>query len=221
MRSGLAAAAILLSVGVSASAHRLDEYLQATMLLVGKDSIEAQIRLAPGVAVLPVVLAQIDADGDGLFSAAEQQAYAARVLRDLSFVVDGNRLTPRLLAAQFPLIQEMREGLGEIRLDFVADLPRSGRARKLVFGNRHQGPIAAYLVNCLVPRDPDIRITAQNRNYRQSFYELDYVQSGAGLNPLSGAWWSGGQGLLSATALILLARLALLWRRQRLLRLPG
>jgi hypothetical protein len=42
--------------------------------------------------------------------------------------------------------------------------------------------MAAYLVNCLVPRDPDIRIVAQKRNPLQSFYELDYVQSRARLS---------------------------------------
>ena len=53
-------------------------------------------------------------------------------------------------------------------------LPRGGPNRRLIFENHHESRIAAYLVNCLVPRDPDIRITAQNRNYQQSFYQLDY-----------------------------------------------
>ena len=53
-----------------ARAHRLDEYLQATLLSVEKDRVEAQVRLTPGVAVLPLILAQIDSNRDGILSAA-------------------------------------------------------------------------------------------------------------------------------------------------------
>jgi hypothetical protein len=57
-----------------------------------------------------------------------------------------------------------KEGLGEIQIEFSATLPRGGPNRRLVLENRHQRRIAACLVNCLVPRDPDIRIVAQDRN---------------------------------------------------------
>jgi len=42
-----AAAAILLSLGAPVSAHRLDEYLQATIISVEKDRLQALMRLAP------------------------------------------------------------------------------------------------------------------------------------------------------------------------------
>jgi hypothetical protein len=74
--------------------------------------------------------------------------------------------------------------------------------------------LPAYLANCLVPRDPDIQITAQHRNYEQSLYELDYVQAGVGSSPLSFVWWSRAQGWLGTAALLLVAPLALLWRRR-------
>ena len=47
-----------------------------------KDRVQAQIRLTPGVAVFPIVLAKIDTDADGVISEAEQRAYAERVLGD-------------------------------------------------------------------------------------------------------------------------------------------
>jgi hypothetical protein len=46
------------------------------------------------------------------------------------------------------------------------------------------------LVNCLVPRDPNIRILAQNRNELQSFYQLDYAQAGRSSEPASWKGWS-------------------------------
>jgi hypothetical protein len=207
------AAAILALAGTPAFAHRLDEYLQATILSVEKNRLEAQMTLTPGVAVFPLLIAAIDRDGNGMISEAERNAYASKVLQDLSLSIDGHRLTPRLLSARFPAVDQMREGRGEIQLDFDAHLPDGGRDRKLTFENRHQSGISAYLVNCLVPRDPDIRISTQNRNYSQSFYELNFTQAGARSGLLSLARLQGAEKPLETIALILAAWLALLLDR--------
>ena len=93
MNSALFVACALASTG---TAHRLDEYLQATTISVERDRVQAQIRLTPGVAVFPSVLAGIDTNADQVVSESEQRAYAEAVLRDLSFTVDGTPLHPRL-----------------------------------------------------------------------------------------------------------------------------
>lgn len=209
-----AAAAMLLLAGTSASAHRLDEYLQATTISMERDRVQAQVRLTPGVAVFPIVLANIDTDADGIISEAEQRAYAERVLGDMSLTVDGDRLQLRLVSLKFAKIEQMKEGAGEIQLEFDADVSSGGGNRRLIFENHHESRLAAYLVNCLVPRDPDIRITAQNRNYQQSFYQLDYIQAGVRSRPESSAWWSGSRGWLGAAAVLLFAGFAFVWRRR-------
>jgi hypothetical protein len=208
-----ALASALASMGTAAYAHRLDEYLQATTISVERDSVQAQIRLTPGVAVFPAVLASIDTNADHVVSEQEERAYAEAVLRDLSFTVDGNPLHPRLASTKFPKIEEMKEGLGEIRIDFFADLPGGSSNRKLVFENHHQSEIAAYLVNCLVPRDPELRVVGQHRNYSQSVYELDYVQTRADSRFLTSGSGAGGWWLLVA-ALVLFARFTLLARQR-------
>jgi hypothetical protein len=211
-----AAAAILLALATPASPHRLDEYLQATILSVEKDHVQAFVRLIPGVAVSSIVISSIDTNADGVISETERRAYAERVLRDLSLTIDGTRLSPRLISVDFPGAEQLKEGLGEIQIEFRADLPHSGPNRRLIFENHHQSGISAYLVNCLVPRDRNIQITAQNRNERQSFYQVDYVQAGDRADPLSLQWWSGLRGLLVATAaLVLFAGMTLLWRQHR------
>jgi hypothetical protein len=218
MKTTLSAASILLLVGTPVLGHRLDEYLQATLISVEKDRVQAQIRLIPGVAVLPIVLGNIDTDADEAISEAEQGAYAERVLRDLSLTLDGDRLRLRLLSMRFPKVEEMRQGLGEIHLEFDAEVPRGGRGgpkRRLIFENHHQSRIAAYLVNCLVPQDPDIRITAQSRNYQQSLYELDYMQVGGRSAPPFFAWLSDASGWLGMVALLLTSRFAFLWRQRQ------
>ena len=182
---------VLFSLTTPAFPHRLDEYLQATIFSVEKDRVQAFVRLIPGVAVSSVVLASIDTDADGVLSEAEGRAYAERVLRDFSLTMNGNRLSPQLVSAAFPGTDEMKEGLGEIQIEFTADLPHNnGFKRKLVFENHHQSRIAAYLVNSLVPRDRNIQIVGQSRNENQSFYQLNYVQAGGRSDVLALRWWS-------------------------------
>lgn len=210
-----AAGVILLLTSTRASAHRLDEYLQATTISVGKTRVQAEIRLTPGVAVFQIVLANIDTDADGVISETEQRAYAERVLGDMSLTIDGDRLRLRLVSMRFAKIEEMKAGGGEIQLEFDADVSRGGPNRRLIFENQHQSGIAAYLVNCLVPRDPDIQITAQDRNYQQSFYQVDYLQADVRSGLQASAWWSSSRGWLGAAALLLFAGFAFLWRSAR------
>ena len=204
---------MLLLIATPAHAHRLDEYLQATTISLGKDRVLAQIRLTPGVAVTPGLLKSIDTDSDGVLSDTEQRAYAERVLRDLSLAIDGTRLPLRLAEWKFASIAEMKEGRGEIQIDFDAAVPAGGAARRLTFENRHQPRIAEYLVNALVPHDPDVRVTRQSRSYEQASFELDYAQPVVSAvpqsRPPSRPWWSGARGWLGAAALLALMPFAL------------
>jgi hypothetical protein len=211
-RLQVACAALIL--GASASAHRLDEYLQATMISIEKDRVQAVMRLTPGVAVSGFVLAGIDTNADGVISGTEQRVYAERVLRDVSLTMDGQILKSRLISVEFPEVEAMKEGMGEIRIEFDADLPRGGRNRKLVFEDHHQSGISAYLVNCLAPRDREIRVVAQNRNERQSFYQVGYVQDGVSWDRTPVKYSQSMPAWPFAAALVLLARLALLWRQR-------
>jgi len=183
MRARLAAfATIFLMLGASVFGHRLDEYLQATLFSVEKDHLQGTLRLIPGVAVARRVVAGMDANGDGVLSEQEQRDYAERVLKDLWIAVDGKSVQPKLLAEKFPAIEEMREGLGEIQIEFSVELAGGGAERKIIFANRHESGMSVYLVNCLMPRDPEIRIVAQSRNENQSVYELDYEANVSGAN---------------------------------------
>lgn len=119
-----------------------------------------------------------------MISAAEQHTYAERVLHDLSLTAEGQVLSPQLLSVTFPSVNE-KDGLGEIKIDFTANLIPGGPNRKIVFENHHQTRISAYLVNCLVPQDRNIQVVTQHRNSNQSFYALDYKQAGGGSNPFA------------------------------------
>lgn len=207
------ATAILLALtaALPAVAHRLDEYLQATIVSVTKHEVRAEMTLTPGSAIFSKLFAFVDTNADGAISEAEQCTYAGRVLNDLSVKLDGARVTPQLISIRFPALDEMKDGRGEIQLDFKAALPTSRGPRKLTIENRHLRQLSVYQVNCLVPDDPDIRIAAQYRDYEQTQYELDYRQSGGGwaLPALfAHAEW------LSAVPLFLFVRLGVLWLRR-------
>ena len=183
----------------AASAHRIDEYLQATILSLEANEAHASMRLIPGVMVAPSVIDAIDSDHDGVFSESEKRAYAQRVLGDLSITVDGAPVIPQLLSWSFPEPAQMREGLGEIRIEYRVELSAGGRDRALILENHHLNPSSVYLMNAVVPQDRNIRIVGQRRNESQSVYELDYSQTGS-LNATSNsptgrllAWLNGFQ----------------------------
>jgi hypothetical protein len=178
MRPGVAIVigAFALLLAQSAGAHRVDEYLQATMLSLQTDRVHASMRLVPGILVAPSVIAEIDRDHDGNFSGAEMRAYAQRVLADLTLTIDGTNVRPQLIAWNFPMPAQMRAGLGEIEIEYAASLPRGGAKRTLRLADHHLSRTSVYLVNVLVPDNRNIRILAQKRNDQQSVYELNYEQ---------------------------------------------
>jgi hypothetical protein len=197
MKTKLAITFALISLAVPALAHRLDEYLQAIIVSIGQDHIRVSMRLIPGVAVSTTVISAVDSNGDGVFSETEQQSYAQKVLGDLSLKLDGHLLRPRLEAISFPTTADMKEGLGEIHIEFAADVPAGGLNRTLVVENHHEMRISVYLMNSLVPQARNIQLTAQHRNQNQSYYRVDYVQSGGQRDPWLSIWQSG---LISALA---------------------
>jgi hypothetical protein len=207
MKAKLFSVVVLMTiVSTPAFAHRLDEYLQAVTVAVGHDRMQAQIRMTPGVAVSRIVLSAIDTNGNGVISATEQRAYAERVIRDLSFALDGTALPVRLVSWSFPDVAAMQEGRGDIVIDFDAVLTAGATARQLTLENRHHREIAVFLVNALVPTDPAIRIAEQDRNAEQSFYRLDFVDSheATALTP-DASFAAGVAAFIGAVLLLLVA----------------
>ncbi|GAA3767013.1 HupE/UreJ family protein [Terriglobus aquaticus] len=189
------AALCSLLVGGTAWAHRIDEYLQATIVSLQLNQMHASMRLIPGVMVAPSVIAMIDTNHDGVFSEKEKRAYADRVLGDLSLSIDGQGVKPRLDSWVIPEAPQLHDGLGEIRLEYHVDLTSSTATdRTLVLTNRHLNESSVYLMNVEVPQERTLRIVDQERNPRQSVYELHFQQMGrvGQSSTRSGirAWWS-------------------------------
>lgn len=158
-----------------ASAHRLDEYLQATLVAIAPRCVEIDLSLTAGVAVVSNVVAVMDINGNQVISPQEERAYGERVLGELTASVDDARVALRLMGTKFPGMGEIREGLGSIQLTFEGPLPRlNSGVHQLKIENRHLPAISQYLMNALVPESPMILIRHQERNEAQTLYTVTF-----------------------------------------------
>ncbi|MBL7233213.1 hypothetical protein [Komagataeibacter oboediens] len=170
-----AAAAALLVAHAPAHAHRLDEYLQATVIDVTRRHVAITVDLTPGVDIAPGVIRAIDRNEDGVLSQQEWQAYATHVAQGLSLSLDGTPLPLVSVTTAFPPVAAMRAGSGTIRLHLGATVALTPGAHRLAYTNHGTGPDTVYLVNALLPRDPTIHAQHQQRTTSQTSYELDFT----------------------------------------------
>jgi hypothetical protein len=182
---------LAIALPATLTAHRLDEYLQASRLSLLTDGVGVEIDLTPGSSVAADVSALIDADANGDLTPAEVERYARRVLADLALEANGDALSLRLTGAQAATIDDMMAGLGTIRITAIGDRPGIGRGRaRLHYRNNHTGPSSVYLVNALVPRDGGVRVMAQTRDDHQREIALEFEKAGSTLPRL--AWLLAG-----------------------------
>jgi hypothetical protein len=159
----------------AASAHRLDQYLQATRLSLAANQIGVEIDLTPGVDVAQMIFALINTDHDGRISASEGGKYANQIVRETTLEIDGNRSKLALLKYEFPSFQEMSAGEGVIRI-FARTIWRGfPGAHRLVYQNNHKADLGVYLVNALRPASPNVEITEQHRDPFQRGINLGFV----------------------------------------------
>lgn len=166
---------LLLVLATDLFAHRLDEYLQATRVLVATNRIDLSIDLTPGVAVADQVLAVLDKDRDGRISKAERAVYVGSVLKDFQVGLDEKALPLRVVEVSFPKLPEIKSGLGSLRIQATAQVePLAVGRHTFSLTNAHLPAISVYLVNALVPKDHAIKITKQTRDELQRNYRLEF-----------------------------------------------
>lgn len=211
MRRMGASALLALSLAGGAAAHRLDEYLQATLIGVTRDGVDVEMQLTPGVQMLPVWMAVLDQDRDGRISPEEERAYVRRVAREVELRVDGVTAPLSLVESQFPAIEAMREGLGTIRMKLHT--ARSGH--DLRFENRHLPPVSVYLVNCLAAPSEGLVVGRQRRDGAQRSIEFQYSFGSDAVPGPRAAWIALGPFWPAAIGMLLVARQAVLIYRAK------
>ncbi len=192
---------VLLGQVVPASAHRLDEYLQATRVAIAAGRVDLDIDLTPGVSIAHQVTSWIDANGDGRVSSAEALTYAQQVVDSQALSVDGNSARLALIDVRVPDIGDMNLGVGTLRLRASANLRSAAAGRhQLTLVNSHHPESSIYLANALVPTDASIQIASQLRDRGQQTLTIDFdVRVPSAWTRLS--WVFGGLMLVALLAM--------------------
>jgi len=198
-KATVAALTIALLWPAGASAHRLDEYLQAARVSLERTSVLVELDLTPGASVASTIVPLVDRDADGVISPAEIEAYGRSVLANLSVSLDGQAAALELTRIDAPSIAEMRDGMGTIRLRAAGRVDADSGTRTLVVENRHLPAASVYMINALLPDDRAIRVVSQVRDPQQSSARIEYQIGPGGIE--EGAWLSiGALGLLALAA---------------------
>jgi hypothetical protein len=192
----------LLALPLGALAHRLDEYLQATLVAIEPGRILLQITLTPGVEVAGKVLGLIDLDKDGMISASEATAYAESLKRELKLRLDQRELELKLVGTDCSTPAELKTGRGIIQMEFAATAQIKGGGHALIFENKHQTNMSVYLVNALKPRSELVEVTKQTRNENQSTGEIEFSYR----EPKTSYRFTAAIGFMGVALLIVLAR---------------
>lgn len=177
MRGACAAATVglLLVLSASPSAHRLDEYLQAARVSLAHSRVALEIDLTPGAAVADGIIALIDRDADKRISPLEAERYGREVLAEVVLALDGRAISLTLDHVEAPSLEEMRHGLGTIRVRASGEVEsRMSFRRHVRFQNNHQPGSSVYLVNALIPSDPGISVIEQTRDAKQRDVRIEY-----------------------------------------------
>ena len=166
----------LLALPSAASAHALDEYLQATLVEIEPTGIRLQIDFTPGVAVAEQVLAVMDRNHDGIISESEVADYGKLISRDVIVRLDERNVTLKMTDSNFPTPSELRSGWERIKIEFfLVCQPLPAGSHKLAIANLHLPSLSGYLINAALPKSNTIRILAQKRNPNQSMTEIDFT----------------------------------------------
>ena len=176
MTRAITLGAVLVALAPSgATAHALDEYVQASRLSLTRTHVGLEIDLTPGGQIAAPIIRTIDRDGDGLITPAEAAAYGARVLADAVVELDGDRVVMKLTRIEIPPPGEMREGAGTIHLSASGSHgARLIHRARLSFRNNHAPDVSVYSVNALVPADRALSVSSQDRDARQRSARILY-----------------------------------------------
>ena len=209
------ALAVMLAIPAVVTAHRLDEYLQASRVTLDRDRITVEIDLTPGASVAPAAVSLLDRDGEGTISPAETALYGRRVLADLAVTLDNRPVVLNLTRVEVPSIAEMHDGLATIRVTAVGQVPSIASGHhQLLLRNRHapqEMVTRVYLANAMIPSDEGVTVVRQTRDPLQQELRVDYE--------VAPAW--PGQILWLAFGVAGLAALAAFRWRGSLLRPKG
>ena len=200
MRCLIAVFTIVLAAAAPASAHRLDEYLQALRVDVRGDAIVLELDLTPGANLAADIVRVLDPDGDGAIDPIRSEAYAGEIARCLELAIDGRRAPLALVSRHFPAVDELQAGSGVISVVMRAEVVHAGGAHQLRIENGYRGDVSVYLANALRPDGGGVTIASQRRDPGQRTLTIDYLVGAPLLTRFSVTWTSAALLLIGCGA---------------------
>lgn len=171
LRAGLAALPLLtlLLLPATASAHPLDQVVEATYVTVGDGVVDLELKVSPGSLVAEPIVAALDADGDGTISDAEGDAYARAMLSALTLTLDGETVTLLEAGIEVPTVLALRAGYGEVVIHAAGTLPPidGATAAALVVTNADTTAGATFQANAFVEAGAAVDLGLQTRSEDQ------------------------------------------------------
>jgi hypothetical protein len=205
-------------------AHRIEGLLQAALVELLPSQAGLEVMLVPGMDIAPKVVALLDANGDGVFSASESNDWSGLFMAGQSVTVDGQSLPLTLQSVRTSSLSEMTNGHAEVVVHYTAELGTLAHGpRTIVCANRYEPIPSVYQCNGLVPKAPGVRIHSHRRDERQRELTLaaEFVDSSATAGPVAlpapvssrlptfpaNYWFAGlGVAVVAATAVTLRRR---------------
>jgi hypothetical protein len=133
------------------------------------------VDLTPGVSIAPSVIQSVDTNADNAIAPAEAEAYGRAVLSDLLVTLDGDPVEMTLVRIEVPAIDEMRHGMGTIRLRTSGSVGAGAGNHRLRLLNRHRPDTSIYMVNALLPEDAGVELVSQTRDPLQREFDMEYA----------------------------------------------
>ncbi len=178
-RGGTTAAWLLLLLLAPgwAAAHPVDEVVQGAYLTLSPGAVRLELDLTPGPAVADALLQSLDARRDGLITDAEARAYAERVLKQSTIVLDGVAAAWRLEKISTPLYESLRLGSDTLKIYAVAVRPDQVGAHTLSYRNRYQPAKSQCIANIFLQPGPDRRylVTGQKHSDDGRILTVNYT----------------------------------------------
>lgn len=130
-----ALAAAVAALAGPAAAHPQDEIVQGAYLTLAPGAVRLELEIAVGPLVAGPVVRALDRNGDSRISAAEAQAYAAKVLAQSTLTVDGTPRPLRLERIEAPPYGDAQTAASPIRIYAMARRQPGDGAHTLVYRN--------------------------------------------------------------------------------------
>lgn len=172
-------------VATPAGAHPLDEYIQATYVTVSPGTATVELKLSPGVLVVPSVLTRLDPDGDQQIADTDARAYADDLLRQVTLRVDGTALPLTINDLQVPTYQLTQAGYGTLVVRALAALPAAadGSSHELTVRNANTADNPRFQINAFVSDHTAVTLGPQQRDSEQRQLEVTFTLGDSSQSP--------------------------------------